>query len=85
MHISDLFEVTNRHKNTYKQVAWKENIKLDKIISCKNIFSDSTYIPKAMTTPYPSAPLRWASVASPVDNFVESASLVSNYAFPVNK
>ena len=36
-------------------------------------------------TPCPSAPVRYALVASPVDNFAEIASPVQNYAFPANK
>ena len=38
-----------------------------------------------LQTPCPSARVRCAPVASPVDNFAESASPVSNYVSPANK
>ena len=36
-------------------------------------------------TPYPSAPVRCALLASPVDKFAEIVSQVPNYASPPNK
>ena len=36
-------------------------------------------------TPCPSAPVRYAPVAYPVDNFAEFATPVPNYSSPANK
>ena len=36
-------------------------------------------------TPCPSAPLKCTPVASPVDEFSEIATLVTNYTYPANK
>ena len=39
----------------------------------------------SVSTPYPSALMRYAPVASPVDKLAEIASVVPNYVSPANK